>query len=175
MIDTDPLPSSKDWTIKLTIYFQIQPIIHRPPGEGLLWSCLPQFRLLLDLQAWWWDYLASSLSSRIKYNSTFQCHSMSSGLKTHSITPAEIRTLPIILPTKMVLRRTPLVGVLSRCRIWPVQPTLSSIRSWVGVRVVTGIFSRNWATTPAISQVINHQYTEPVHSSMAPESKVLIS
>ena len=49
----------------LPIYFQIEPIIHRPPGEGLLWSCLPQFRLLLDIQAWWWYYLASSLSSRI--------------------------------------------------------------------------------------------------------------
>ena len=112
-----------------------------------------------------------SFSNRIQH---FQCRSTSSELRTQSITPAEIRTLPIIFPTKTLSRTTPLVVVLTRCLTWPAQPMLSSIRSWVGVRVVTGIFSRNWETTPAISQVINHQYTDPVPSSTAPESKVSV-
>ena len=57
-----PLSLQERLDNKRNIYFQIQPFIHRPPGEGLLWSGLPQFRLLLHIQTWWWDF--SSLSSR---------------------------------------------------------------------------------------------------------------
>ena len=118
-------------------------------------------------------YYYSSLSNIYEayiYLNQFQCLSL--GLRIQSITPAEIPTLPRTFLTKLLFRRTPSVAVLSRCLTWPVQRTLSLIRSWVEVRVVTGIFSRNWETTIAISLVINHQYTETLHSSTGPESKV---